>query len=230
MRNSNCIAIAPTATIANIAGCLPAIEPIYKNIYVKANISGEFIIVNNYLVEDLKKEGLWNEEMLELIKGQEGELTSISAIPQHIKEKYKEVFDIHPKWLIKIAAHRGKWIDQSQSLNIFYKGLSGAELSEIYHYAWSMGLKTTYYLRTLAASSIEKSTVDLSKQKVQSSIDSSTKIPVETMVAQIKEQIREEAVIASASSLNNASVKMVTSTPVETELKLPQSAVLKSSL
>lgn len=194
MRNSNCMAIAPTATISNIAGCLPTIEPIYKNIYVKANISGEFIITNHYLVNDLKKEGLWNEEMLELIKGQEGELGSISAIPNHIKEKYKEVFDINPKWLIKIAAYRGKWIDQSQSLNIFYKGLSGAELSDIYMYAWKMGLKTTYYLRSLGASSIEKSTVSLSKQKVQSTINRNLKseIEVEKMVANIKTQIASD--------------------------------------
>jgi len=188
MRNSNCLAVAPTATISNIAGCFPTIEPIYKNIYVKANISGEFIIVNTFLVEDLKKEGLWNEEMLEIIKGQEGELTNISAIPAHIKNKYKEVFDIHPKWLIKIAAHRGKWIDQSQSLNIFYKGASGAELSEIYQYAWKMGLKTTYYLRTLAASSIEKSTVSLANQRVQSTVNNSTQNRAEEMIREIREE------------------------------------------
>ncbi|PIR24262.1 ribonucleoside-diphosphate reductase subunit alpha [Candidatus Campbellbacteria bacterium CG11_big_fil_rev_8_21_14_0_20_44_21] len=196
MRNSNCLAIAPTATISNIAGSLPAIEPIYKNIYVKANISGEFIIVNHYLIDDLKKEGLWNEEMLELIKGQEGELDNISAIPRRIKDKYKEVFDISPEWLIKIAAHRAKWIDQSQSLNIFYKGSSGSELSRIYQYAWKMGLKTTYYLRTLAASAIEKSTVSLERQNVQSSVSKKTDDTaplVEAMVQRIREEVKSEA-------------------------------------
>ena len=165
MRNSNCMAIAPTATISNIAGCFPTIEPIYKNIYVKANISGNFIVMNHYLVEDLKGEGLWNDEMLELIKAHEGNLEHISSVPQWIKEKHKEVFQINPQRLVQIAAHRGKWIDQSQSLNIFYNGSSGKELSEVYFYAWQTGLKTTYYLRTLGASSIEQSTVAIAKQK-----------------------------------------------------------------
>jgi len=164
MRNSNTMAIAPTATISNIAGCFPTIEPIYKNIYVKSNISGTFIVVNPYLVEDLKAEGLWNDEMLELIKGQEGKLEKISSIPQWIKDKHKEVFSIDPQWLVKAAAHRGKWIDQSQSLNIFYSGSSGKEMSDIYMYAWNSGLKTTYYLRTLAESNVEQSTVSLEKQ------------------------------------------------------------------
>jgi ribonucleoside-diphosphate reductase alpha chain len=206
MRNSNCMALAPTATISNIAGCFPTIEPIYKNIYVKANISGEFIITNDYLINDLKKEGLWNEEMLELIKGQEGNLNNISLIPEAIKTKYKEVFDIDSRWLIKIAAHRGKWIDQSQSLNIFYKGTSGSELSEIYNYAWEMGLKTTYYLRTLGASAIEKSTVSLSKQNVESSINSTTSDPilglsVEEMVLQVREEVKVKAGLNSESSI-----------------------------
>lgn len=164
MRNSNTMALAPTATISNIAGCFPTIEPIYKNIYVKSNISGTFIVVNPYLVADLKKEGLWNDEMLELIKGQEGNLEKISSIPQWIKDKHKEVFSIDPQWLIKAAAHRGKWIDQSQSLNVFYAGISGKDISDVYLYAWQSGLKTTYYLRTLGASAVEQSTVSLEKQ------------------------------------------------------------------
>jgi len=163
MRNSNCMAIAPTATIANICGCYPCIEPIYKNIYVKANISGEFTIVNKYLVDDLKKEGLWNEEMLEQLKYYDGNLQLIAAIPHEMKEKYRESFEIDPVWLIKMSAVRGKWIDQSQSHNVFMKGTSGKALNEIYFAAWQHGLKTTYYLRTLAASQIEKSTLDASK-------------------------------------------------------------------
>ncbi|MBP9771512.1 MAG: ribonucleoside-diphosphate reductase subunit alpha [Candidatus Pacebacteria bacterium] len=170
MRNSNCMAMAPTATIANIAGCFPTIEPIYKNIYVKANIAGDFIIVNTYLVDDLKKEGLWNSEMIEMIKGADGDLTRISSIPTWIKEKHKEVFMIDPAHLVKVTAYRAKWIDQSQSFNIFFSGTSGAKLSDVYQLAWQMGVKTTYYLRTLAASGIEKSTVTLDKQQLESTI------------------------------------------------------------
>ncbi len=160
MRNSNCMAIAPTATISNIAGSVPSIEPIYKNLYVKSNQSGDFIVINPYLVEDLKKFKLWDCEMLGKIKYYDGGIGEIHEIPESIRAKYKEVFDIEPKWLIKAATARGKWIDQSQSLNIFFTGSSGKVLNEIYLYAWMMGLKTTYYLRTLAASQVEKSTVN----------------------------------------------------------------------
>lgn len=163
MRNSNVMAMAPTATISTIAGCFPTIEPIYKNIYVKANISGEFTVVNDYLVRDLKKLGLWSQEMLDQLKYFDGNLDMIAGIPDKIKQKYKEAFDINPETYIKIAAARGKWIDQSQSLNIFMKGSSGKALGDVYITAWKLGLKTTYYLRTLAASQIEKSTLDASK-------------------------------------------------------------------
>jgi len=159
MRNSNCIAIAPTATTANIVGCIPTIEPIYKNIYVKSNQAGDFVIVNTYLVSELKKIKKWNENILSKIKYNDGSIQSIEAIPKKIKARFKEVFEIDPKWLIRSAAHRGKWIDQSQSLNIYFRGSSGRDLSDIYLYAWKMGLKTTYYLRTLGASQVEKSTV-----------------------------------------------------------------------
>ncbi len=159
MRNSNTMAIAPTATIANIAGVIPGNEPIYKNIYVKSNISGDFVIVNSYLVEDLKKIGLWSAEMLEIIKYHDGSVADIPNIPVELKHKYRETFEIDMRWLAKAGARRGKWIDQSQSLNIFFNGTSGQELSEIYMYAWEIGLKTTYYLRSLGASQVEKSTV-----------------------------------------------------------------------
>lgn len=161
MRNSNTMAIAPTATISNISGCYPCIEPIYKNLYVKANMSGDFTVVNKYLVEDLKKLGLWNQTVLDEIKQHDGSIGEVSVIPPRLRAKYKEVFDIDTEWLIKTAAYRGKWIDQSQSLNIFYKGTSGRRLAELYMLAWHMGLKTTYYLRTQAASSVEKSSVGL---------------------------------------------------------------------
>jgi ribonucleoside-diphosphate reductase alpha chain len=160
MRNSNTMAIAPTATISTINGSVPSIEPIYKNIYVKSNQTGDFIIVNEALVIDLKKLGLWDYEMLGKVKYHDGNISAIDEIPQHIKDKYKETFDIDPRWCIKQAAYRGKWIDQSQSFNIFYGGKSGKEINDIYLYAWEMGLKTTYYLRTLGASQVEKSTVD----------------------------------------------------------------------
>ncbi len=164
MRNSNTMANAPTATTANIAGCYPTIEPIYKNLYVKSNMAGDFMVVNEYLVEDLKKLGLWNMDMLERIKYNDGSIQDIEEIPPRVRAKYKEVFEIDSQWLIKAAAYRGRWIDQSQSLNIFYSGTSGKVLSEIYQYAWSLGLKTTYYLRTMGASRIEKSTINLKKE------------------------------------------------------------------
>jgi ribonucleoside-diphosphate reductase alpha chain len=163
MRNSNTMAIAPTATISNIAGCFPCIEPIYKNIYVKANMSGEFTVVNHYLVNDLKKLELWNQEMLDLLKYYDGNIQAIQNIPQHIKDKYKEAFEIDPEWLIDVSAVRMKWIDQSQSHNVFMRGVSGKKMNDIYMHAWKMGLKTMYYLRTLGASQIEKATLDASR-------------------------------------------------------------------
>lgn len=159
MRNSNCMAVAPTASTSNIVSAVPSIEPIYKNIYVESNISGDFTVVNPYLVEDLKRFGLWNDAVLNELKYNDGSVSRIAGIPEHIKNKYKEVFEIDMRWLVRAAAYRAKWIDQSQSLNIFFRGSSGRELSEVYLYAWKMGLKTTYYLRTLAATQVEKSTV-----------------------------------------------------------------------
>lgn len=163
MRNSNTMAMAPTATISNIVGSVPCIEPIYKNIYVKSNMNGEFIIINPYLVNDLKALNLWDFEMIGLLKYNDGSVKDIPSIPAHLKDKYKEVFQIDPAWLIKSAAHRGKWVDQSQSLNIYFAGSSGRELANVYEYAWTLGLKTTYYLRSLGASQVEKSTVNASE-------------------------------------------------------------------
>lgn len=177
MRNSNTMAIAPTATISNIAGSVPGIEPIYKNIYVKSNISGDFIVVNEYLVEDLKALGLWDAAMLDQIKYNDGSIAKILQIPIEIREKYRETFEIDMRWLIRGAAVRGKWIDQSQSLNIFFGGASGKELSDLYIYAWEMGLKTTYYLRTLAASQVEKSTIDAKGTQTRSREDNQVAVP-----------------------------------------------------
>jgi len=163
MRNSNVLAIAPTATIANIAGCYPCIEPMYRNIYVKANVAGEFTIINTYLVDDLKALGLWNQSMLEQLKYFDGNLQMINEIPDHLKRKYKGAFELDPIHMINITAARGKWIDQSQSHNVFMQGVSGQKLHDIYTKAWLTGAKTTYYLRTLGASQIEKSTLDAKK-------------------------------------------------------------------
>lgn len=166
MRNSNTMAIAPTATTANIVGCFPSTEPPYKNLYVKSNQTGEFVVVNEYLIEDLKAQGLWSPEMLKKIKFQDGSIADIPEIPSNLRAKYKEVFEIDPRWLIKAAAYRGKWIDQAQSLNIFYNGTSGKDLNDIYLYAWELGLKTTYYLRSMGASQVEKSTMKTSEHGV----------------------------------------------------------------
>ncbi|MCK5618664.1 MAG: ribonucleoside-diphosphate reductase subunit alpha, partial [Candidatus Krumholzibacteria bacterium] len=165
MRNSNCMAIAPTATIANIAGCIPSVEPIYKNMYVKSNFSGEFTIINRYLVDDLKAIDLWDEGMMEKLKYHDGSVQNVTEMSSELRAKYKEVFEIDPVWVVRHAAHRGKWIDQSQSINIFTASTSGKRISHIYTTAWQMGLKTTYYLRTMGASSIEKSTLDTKSKK-----------------------------------------------------------------
>jgi ribonucleoside-diphosphate reductase alpha chain len=178
MRNSNCLAVAPTASISNISNCFPSIEPIYSDIYVKSNMSGEFTVINQYLVEDMKAAGLWSQAMLDEIKAYDGSVQRIGSIPTKLKEKYKNVFNISPDWLIRIAAYRGKWMDQSQSLNIFTATTSGKYLSDIYTYAWKMGLKTTYYLRTMGASSVEKNTVGIVKQGTMASKEAAAAIPI----------------------------------------------------
>jgi len=159
MRNSNCIAIAPTATIANITGLSQSIEPTYQNLYVKSNLSGEFTVANEFLVRDLKKLNLWDEVMIADLKYFDGSLAKIDRVPLEIRSLYATSFEIDPKWLVECAARRQKWIDQSQSLNIYMAGASGKKLDEVYKLAWVRGLKTTYYLRTLGATSAEKSTV-----------------------------------------------------------------------
>ena len=198
MRNSNTMANAPTASTANIAGCYPTIEPIYKNLYVKSNMAGDFMIVNDYLVEDLKKLGLWNMDMLEKIKYHDGSIQQIAEIPPALRDKYKEAFEIDPQWLVKAAAYRGRWIDQSQSLNIFYGGTSGRVLSEIYQYAWSLGLKTTYYLRTLGASRVEKATISMQKFGGTSQQDSPNNVATSVPSTII---IEETVMVATASAM-----------------------------
>jgi ribonucleoside-diphosphate reductase alpha chain len=158
MRNSNCIAIAPTATISNIVGVAASIEPEYQNIYVKSNLSGEFTVVNEHLVDELKKLNLWDEVMVADLKYFDGSLARIDRVPAPLRQLYATAFEVDAKWIVEAGARRQKWIDQAQSLNIYMAGASGKKLDETYKLAWVRGLKTTYYLRTLAATSAEKST------------------------------------------------------------------------
>jgi ribonucleoside-diphosphate reductase alpha chain len=159
MRNSNCVAIAPTATISNIIGVDASIEPCFGNLSVKSNLSGEFTVINHYLVRDLKRLGLWDDVMVMDLKHFDGSLRPIDRVPQDVKALYATAFEVEPVWLVEAAARRQKWIDQAQSLNIYMAGASGKKLDETYKLAWLRGLKTTYYLRTTSATQAEKSTV-----------------------------------------------------------------------
>ena len=162
IRNSNVMAIAPTATIANITGVSQSIEPTYQNLFVKSNLSGEFTVVNPYLIEELKKEGLWDEVMLSDLKYFEGSLKQINRVPEHIKNKFKTAFEVEPRFIVEAASRRQKWIDQAQSLNLYIANVDGKKLDITYRMAWYKGLKTTYYLRSMGATATEKSTVERS--------------------------------------------------------------------
>ncbi|AHG39972.1 ribonucleotide-diphosphate reductase subunit alpha [Pseudomonas syringae CC1557] len=169
IRNSNIMAIAPTATIANITGVSQSIEPTYQNLYVKSNLSGEFTVINPYLVRDLKARGLWDSVMINDLKYYDGSVQQIERIPQELKELYATAFEVDTKWIVDAASRRQKWIDQAQSLNLYIAGASGKKLDVTYRMAWYRGLKTTYYLRALAATSTEKSTVNTGKLNAVSS-------------------------------------------------------------
>jgi len=172
MRNSNVMAIAPTATIANITGVSQSIEPTYQNLYVKSNLSGEFTVVNPYLIRDLKAEGLWDSVMINDLKYYDGSVQKIDRIPQRLKTLYATAFEINPRWLVDAASRRQKWIDQAQSLNLYIAEANGKKLDVTYRMAWYRGLKTTYYLRAMAATSTEKSTVSSGTlNKVSANID-----------------------------------------------------------
>ena len=171
MRNSNCVAIAPTATISNIIGVDACIEPCFGNLSVKSNLSGEFTVINHYLVRDLKRLGLWDEVMVVDLKHFDGSLRPIDRVPQDIKALYATAFEVETSWIVEAASRRQKWIDQAQSLNIYMAGASGKKLDETYKLAWLRGLKTTYYLRTQSATHAEKSTVTAGKMN---SVASST--------------------------------------------------------
>lgn len=169
MRNSNCVAIAPTATISNIIGVDASIEPCFGNLSVKSNLSGEFTVINSYLVRDLKRLGLWDDVMVMDLKHFDGSLAPIDRVPQEIKQLYATAFEVETQWLVEAAARRQKWIDQAQSLNIYMAGASGKKLDETYKLAWLRGLKTTYYLRTMSATHAEKSTVSAGRLNAVSS-------------------------------------------------------------
>jgi len=174
MRNSNCVAIAPTATISNIIGVSACIEPTFQNLFVKSNLSGEFTVVNDYLVRDLKDRGLWDEVMIADLKYFDGTLSKIDRVPQDLRDLYATAFEVEPSWLVEAASRRQKWIDQAQSLNIYMAGASGKKLDDTYKLAWIRGLKTTYYLRTMAATHVEKSTVATGQLNAGSSGAAST--------------------------------------------------------
>ncbi|WP_017938022.1 ribonucleoside-diphosphate reductase subunit alpha [Zestomonas thermotolerans] len=170
IRNSNIMAIAPTATIANITGVSQSIEPTYQNLYVKSNLSGEFTVINPYLVRDLKNRGLWDAVMVNDLKYYDGSVQQIERVPQDLKELYATAFEVEPRWIVEAASRRQKWIDQAQSLNLYISGASGKKLDVTYRMAWYRGLKTTYYLRALAATSTEKSTINTGKLNAVSSV------------------------------------------------------------
>jgi ribonucleoside-diphosphate reductase alpha chain len=167
MRNSNTMAIAPTATIANITGVIPSNEPIYKHLFVKSNLSGEFTVVNPFLVEKLKAINLWDEEMIDDLKYFDGSIHEIERIPVEVRNLFLTAFEIEPEWIIECAARRQKWIDMGQSLNLYLAEPSGKKLHQMYMLGWEKGLKTHYYLRTLAATQIEKSSIDVNKRGLQ---------------------------------------------------------------
>jgi ribonucleoside-diphosphate reductase alpha chain len=160
MRNSNCMAIAPTATISNIVGVSQSIEPTYQNLFVKSNLSGEFTVVNPYLVDDLKAQGLWDSVMVNDLKYYDGSVQQIDRIPDELKQLYATAFEVDARWLVEAGSRRQKWLDQAQSLNLYMREPSGKKLDNLYKLAWVRGLKTTYYLRSMGATHVEKSTMD----------------------------------------------------------------------
>tara|TARA_Y100000590_G_C15403588_1_gene894797 strand:- start:220 stop:834 length:615 start_codon:yes stop_codon:yes gene_type:complete len=181
------MAIAPTATIANIAGVYPCAEPAFKNIYMKENLSGNFIVINDCLIDQLSQQGLWTDHMLKMIKLHNGSIQEIPEVPEKIRALFKETFDIDMQWIIRAASRRGKWIDQSASTNIFVNSTSGKYLNDIYNLAWTSGLKTTYYLRSLGATQVSKTT-------------SSTETSINEPVADEKPTISAESVSLSSES------------------------------
>ncbi len=180
LRNSNTMAIAPTATISNICGVSQSIEPTYQNLFVKSNLSGEFTVVNPYLVEELRDRGLWDEVMANDLKYYDGSVQMIDRVPDDLKMLYQTAFEIDPRWLVEAAARRQKWIDQGQSLNLYMSEPSGAKLDSLYKLAWVRGLKTTYYLRSMGATHVEKSTMDTERASRLNAVQNTAEEPVDS--------------------------------------------------
>ncbi len=213
MRNCQVCAIAPTATIANITGVTQSIEPTYKNLFVKSNLSGEFTVINPYLVQDLKDLGLWGPEVIDDLKYFDGSLLELPYIPQELKELYRTAFEVEPLWLIECASRRQKWIDMGQSLNLYVATPSGKFLSDMYTLAWEKGLKTTYYLRSMAATQVEKSTIDINRRGIQprwmKNKSASANIQVQrTAVTQAVSQQMEQAQPSTEAGLQESAPKV----------------------
>ncbi len=192
MRNSNTMAIAPTATISNISGVTQSIEPSYKHLFVKSNLSGEFTICNTFLVDELKSRGLWDSEMIDDLKYFDGSILEIERIPEDLKQVYLTAFEVEPEWVIECASRRQKWIDMGQSLNLYLATPSGKKLHDMYILAWKKGLKTTYYLRSLGATQIEKSTMDINKRGLQPRWMKNKSASSEVQVERTAEQLEAE--------------------------------------
>ncbi|MCZ2497822.1 ribonucleoside-diphosphate reductase subunit alpha [Xylophilus sp. Kf1] len=201
MRNSNCVAIAPTATISNIIGVDASIEPCFGNLSVKSNLSGEFTVINSYLVRDLKRLNLWDDVMVMDLKHFDGSLRPIDRVPPEIKSLYATAFEVETTWLVEAASRRQKWIDQAQSLNIYMAGASGKKLDDTYKLAWTRGLKTTYYLRTISATHAEKSTVHSDRLNAVSSSQKAAPSALEAAAAQARAQAASEAAAVPATDI-----------------------------
>ena len=171
MRNSNCMAIAPTATISNICGVSQSIEPTYQNLFVKSNLSGEFTVVNPYLVRDLKARGIWDDVMVNDLKYFDGSVQPIDRIPGDLKRLYATAFEVDPRWLVEAGSRRQKWLDQAQSLNLYMAEPNGKKMDNLYKLAWVRGLKTTYYLRSMGATHVEKSTLSGGRENKLAAVD-----------------------------------------------------------
>ncbi len=221
MRNSNVMAIAPTATISNISGVTQSIEPMYRNLYVKANLSGDFTVLNPYLVNDLKARNLWDDQMVDDLKYFDGSLQEIDRVPQEVKALYKTAFEVAPEWLIECASRRQKWIDMGQSLNLYIASPSGTALDEMYKLAWVRGLKTTYYLRSLAATQIEKSTMDINKRGMQPRWMQSKSASSDVHVQRGETYVDMVQVNTPAETADAAIPRSANATPTPAESRLP---------
>jgi ribonucleoside-diphosphate reductase alpha chain len=212
MRNSNTMAIAPTATIANIQGVSQSIEPQYTNLYVKSNLSGEFTVVNEELVRELGERGLWDAEMLDDLKYYDGSVQAIDRVPDDLKERFPTAFEVDPSWLVACAARRQKWIDMGQSLNLYVAEVSGRQLSDMYLDAWRQGLKTTYYLRSRGATQAEKSTIDVNRHGFQPRWMKARSASADLQISRTEPAAEAGAPVTAASNGHAAASTMAVST------------------